>query len=88
MPWFVWGFFNIYFHKINHWGHFKLNVGTPILRTLWTAFLAIWTRYRMGEVKREIGKIAIFFSLQKYASKDFTLVSENREIQFKAINQN
>ena len=42
----------------------------------------------MGGVKREIGKIAIFFSLQKYASKDFTLVSENREIQFKAINQN
>ena len=38
-------------------------------------------------MKKEIGKIANFFSLYKYASKDFTLIHENRETQLKVINQ-
>ena len=35
----------------------------------------------------EIGKIANFLSFQQYASKDFTLIRENREIQLKVINK-
>ena len=50
-------------------------------------FSATWIRYTLGEVKMELGKTANVFSLWKYASKEFTLIRENREIKLKVINQ-